>query len=208
MISTKHTKKIKKIVEEFFEKMTIPVMVQVKITKRGKEELEATVEESAEGELPPTRTVEESAEGELPPTRTVEGSREAESPPRARAARPSRTPVDINIKTENPQVLIGEKGRTLNQIQRLMGKMFNKKIKAGVYINLDVNEYKKKKMDYLKSLAKDLADEVALTKKEKVMSPMNSYERRIIHLELSDRPEVKTESEGEEPNRKVVIRPN
>ena len=59
----------------------------------------------------------------------------------------------------------------------------------------------------MKDLAKELADEVALTKKEKVLSPMPSYERRIIHLEISKREDVKTESIGEEPERRIVIKP-
>ncbi|PJA84129.1 MAG: hypothetical protein CO145_02195, partial [Candidatus Nealsonbacteria bacterium CG_4_9_14_3_um_filter_37_13] len=69
------------------------------------------------------------------------------------------------------------------------------------------NGYKKKKLDYLKELARSLADEVALTKKEKNLPPMAAYERRIIHLELAGRSDVTTESIGEEPERRVVVRP-
>ena len=74
------------------------------------------------------------------------------------------------------------------------------------YIDLDINNYKKKKMEYLKELAKSVADEVAITKKEKELPPMSAYERRIIHLELAARGDVTTESIGQEPERKVVIR--
>ncbi|PIR71473.1 MAG: hypothetical protein COU43_02475 [Candidatus Nealsonbacteria bacterium CG10_big_fil_rev_8_21_14_0_10_37_25] len=75
------------------------------------------------------------------------------------------------------------------------------------FIDLDINGYKKKKLDYLKELARSLADEVALTKKEKNLPPMAAYERRIIHLELAGRSDVTTESIGEEPERRVVVRP-
>jgi len=59
----------------------------------------------------------------------------------------------------------------------------------------------------LKELAKSVADEVALTKKERILEPMSAYERRIIHLELASRPDVTTESIGKEPKRRVVIKP-
>ncbi|MCD6402414.1 hypothetical protein J7L36_00985, partial [bacterium] len=75
------------------------------------------------------------------------------------------------------------------------------------YINLDINKYKKKKTEYLKELANSVADQVALTKKEKVLPPMQAFERRIIHLELADRSDVTTESIGKEPERRVVVKP-
>ncbi|RLC39293.1 MAG: hypothetical protein DRH33_03225, partial [Candidatus Nealsonbacteria bacterium] len=72
---------------------------------------------------------------------------------------------------------------------------------------LDINQYKKNKIEYLNDLAKSTADEVALSKKEKILPPMPSYERRIIHLTLAEREDVQTESQGEEPERRVVIKP-
>ena len=59
----------------------------------------------------------------------------------------------------------------------------------------------------MRETANSVADEVALTKKEKELAPMPAYERRVIHLELADRKDVTTESIGEEPKRRVVIRP-
>ena len=75
------------------------------------------------------------------------------------------------------------------------------------YIDLDINDYKKKKKDYLKELACSIANEVALSKKQKELPPMSAYERRIIHLELAERQDVSTESIGQEPERKVIITP-
>ena len=74
------------------------------------------------------------------------------------------------------------------------------------YIDLDINDYKKKKIEYLKETARAVADEVALTKKEKYLPSMPPYERRIIHMELASRSDVTTESIGQEPERKIVIR--
>jgi len=115
--------------------------------------------------------------------------------------------VPINLKTEEPQILIGEGGQTLTEIQHLLKTILKREIGEDFYIDLDINEYKKKKKEYLKELAKSVADEVALTKKEKILPPMPAYERRIIHLELAERNDVTSESIGKEPERRVVIRP-
>ena len=115
--------------------------------------------------------------------------------------------LPINLKTEDPQILIGERGQTLFEIQHLLKAILKRKIKENFYIDLDINDYKKKKIDYLKEMARSSADEVALTKKEKILPAMPAYERRIIHLELADRSDVTTESIGQEPERRIVIRP-
>jgi spoIIIJ-associated protein len=113
----------------------------------------------------------------------------------------------INLKIEDPQILIGEKGQTLFEIQHLLKAILRREILENFYIDLDINDYKKKKIEYLKELARSIADEVSLTKKERVLSPMPAYERRIIHLEIAERKDVTTESIGQEPERRVVIRP-
>ena len=115
--------------------------------------------------------------------------------------------ISIDLKTEEPKILIGERGQTLSEIQRLLKSILRKKIKEPFYIDLDINDYKKKKTDYLKELARSVADEVVLTKKEKTLAPMQAYDRRIIHLELAGRNNVTTESIGREPERRIVIRP-
>ena len=120
---------------------------------------------------------------------------------------PREETIAINIKTEVPQVLIGENGQTLLETQRLLKLIIRKKINQTFYIDLDVNGYKKQKIEYLKQLARSTADEVALNKKEKILSPMLAYERRIIHLELAGRENIATESIDQEPERKVIIRP-
>lgn len=113
----------------------------------------------------------------------------------------------INLETEDPQILIGNQGQTLVEIQHLLKVILKRKVKEPFFIDLDINGYKKKKTDYLKELARSAADEVVLTKKEKNLAPMSSYERRIIHLELAGRSDVTTESLGQEPERRIVIRP-
>ena len=114
--------------------------------------------------------------------------------------------VDLDIKLEEPQILIGQQGQTLFEIQRLLRTVLYKRLGRVVYLNLDINEYKKKKIEYLKDLARDLADQVSLTKEEKALLPMSAYERRIIHAELSQKTDVITESRGEGFERHIVIK--
>ena len=75
--------------------------------------------------------------------------------------------IDVEIKTEEPQILIGQQGQTLFEIQRLLRTILNKKLQKVFYLNLDINDYKKKKIEYLKVAVKELADQVSLTKEEK-----------------------------------------
>jgi spoIIIJ-associated protein len=113
----------------------------------------------------------------------------------------------VDVQTKEFQDLIGEKGKTLFEIQHLLNAILKKKMGEEIFLDLDIGGYKEKKIKYLKELARSVADEVALTKKERILEPMPAYERRIIHLELASRPDVTTESIGKEPKRRVVIRP-
>jgi len=98
----------------------------------------------------------------------------------------------------------------LAEVQRLLKVILKKQIipEEPFYVDLDINDYKKKKIEYLKEVARTTADEVTLTKKEKHLPPMSAFERRIIHLELASREDIITESIGLEPERKVVIGPH
>jgi len=123
--------------------------------------------------------------------------------------------VSLSLTTQEPQILIGKDGQTLMDIQhllkRILGKILYKEDNGEeehIFIDFDINNYKERKIEYLRELANGLANEVVLTKKEKILSPMSSYERRIIHLELSKRQDVETKSIGEEPMRKVAITPS
>lgn len=121
---------------------------------------------------------------------------------------PEEKTIPIKLRAEEPKVLIGQNGQTLAEIQRLLKAILRRRIPEDFYIDLDINDYRKKKIEYLGETAKEIADEVALTKKEKALAPMSAYERRIIHLELADREDIITESTGQEPERSVVIRPH
>lgn len=115
--------------------------------------------------------------------------------------------VELSVKLDEPQILIGQGGQTLFEIQRLLRMLLNKKLQKVFYLNLDINDYKKNKTEYLKDIAKTAVNEVLLNKTEKVLPAMPAYERRIIHEELSKRTDVLTESRGEGENRRIVIIP-
>lgn len=117
--------------------------------------------------------------------------------------------IPVNIEMEEPQILIGEGGQTLADIQHLLKAVLKKTVgtEEPFYLDLDINNYKKKKIEYLKETARAIADEVVLLKKEKELPPMPAYERRMIHLELAGRQDVATESVGQGLDRRIIIRP-
>jgi len=116
------------------------------------------------------------------------------------------------IKTHEGALLIGENGQNLLALNHIVKKMADKVLSGGaeeekIIFSLDVNDYQAKKIEDLKNVARLNAQRVRYFKKEIVMQPMTSFERRIIHSVLIECPDITTESIGEEPNRKVVIKP-
>ena len=115
--------------------------------------------------------------------------------------------VTISLYSDNNAILIGKDARTLNALTTIIKQaIFNQ---IGTYYNfvLDVSEYKEKQQFFIERAAKKTAKEVARTKIEAKLEPMNSYERRIVHNVLTNFRGVYTESEGVEPHRYVVIKP-
>lgn len=114
----------------------------------------------------------------------------------------------IKMNSNNNSILIGKNGKTLDSLQILVRQAIYKKTGMFVNIILDVEDYKEKHQKSIEYLSKKLAKEVVQTQIEIKMDSMNSYERRLVHEVLKDFKGVKTESEGEEPNRCVVIKPS
>ncbi|MGE5372935.1 MAG: RNA-binding cell elongation regulator Jag/EloR [Solirubrobacterales bacterium] len=113
--------------------------------------------------------------------------------------------VRINIIGKDMGLLIGRKGETLNAIQFLVGLMVNRESEEKVRVMLDVEDYRLKREESLKDLAMRLSDKVKRTRRSVVMRPMGPQERRIVHTALQNDPQIVTFSQGDEPNRKVVI---
>lgn len=115
--------------------------------------------------------------------------------------------INIKIYSDNNSILIGKNGRSIQALQLLIRQMLANKLTNEVLVNLDVENYKEKKLKSIEFLAKKIAREVSKTKVETKMDSMNSYERRVVHNLLANNKFVYTESIGEEPNRCVVIKP-
>ena len=114
--------------------------------------------------------------------------------------------ISVTIFSENNAILIGKNGKNIAALQLLVRQMVNTKLNKPLSIILDVGNYKEKRARNIAYLAKKLAREAYKTKTEVTMDSMNSYERRLVHEALADDKYVYTESIGEEPNRKVVIK--
>lgn len=115
--------------------------------------------------------------------------------------------IKYNIYSDNNPLIIGRDGKTLNALQTLVRQVVSKYTDDKLICLIDIGGYKQKRKMQLEILATKVAKEVAKTKTEVRLDPMNSYERRIIHTKLSDWRDVYTESVGEEPNRYLVIKP-
>ena len=113
----------------------------------------------------------------------------------------------FNILAKDSSILIGKNGRTIDALQIIISQAINNELGGYFKIQIDVADYKKKKQIRLEKLAKYTAKDVARSKCEVKLEPMNSYERRIIHNVLTDSKDVYTESVGEEPNRYIIIKP-
>lgn len=111
------------------------------------------------------------------------------------------------IFSDNDALLIGKNGKNLKALSTIVNGYLNAELGKSYKFMIDVNEYKEKREKTLERLAKNIAREVAQTKVETKLDSMNSYERRIIHNILTNNKKVYTESEGEEPNRYIVIKP-
>jgi len=109
------------------------------------------------------------------------------------------------VDEEDKGIIIGKRGNTLDEIQFLLSLIVNKKRENYVKTIVNVEDYRQKREETLKKLAKKTADKCRYYNKKIRLEPMNPYERRVIHATLQDEKDIITYSEGEEPFRKVVV---
>jgi len=114
-------------------------------------------------------------------------------------------PVTLNIEGDDLGVLIGRRGETLASLQYIVRLIVSEKLKEWMPINVDVAGYKKRRYESLQNLALRLAEQVKSNRRLITLEPMPADERRIIHLALTDHPDVTTQSMGEGEMRKVAI---
>ncbi len=113
--------------------------------------------------------------------------------------------LSVDMSGKHMGILIGKRGQTLDALQYLANRVANKHQDGYVRVKLDTENYRARREETLKNLAKNIAHKVKRTRRAVSLEPMNPYERRIIHAALQSDPYVTTHSEGEEPYRKVVV---
>ncbi|MBN1371615.1 MAG: protein jag [Anaerolineaceae bacterium] len=113
--------------------------------------------------------------------------------------------VVVNIEGDDLSILIGRRSETLNALQYITSLIVGKRLNHWVPVTIDVQGYRARRERQLRVLARRMADQAIHTGKRQTLEPMPAAERRVIHMELRDHPDVVTESTGEEPNRKITI---
>ncbi len=116
--------------------------------------------------------------------------------------------IEINVTAANTTSIIGKRGETLDAVQTLAGAVANTGRDDYKRVVVDCENYRENREATLKKLAENLAQKATRLGKKIKLEPMNPYERRIIHSALSEIEGVKTESEGKEPNRYIVVIPD
>jgi spoIIIJ-associated protein len=119
----------------------------------------------------------------------------------------NQRPVLVEIHGVDLGVLIGRRAEILNAMQYIVNLIVSKQVEHWVQVIVDVEGYRARRERQLRQMALRMADQAIRTGRRQVLEPMTASERRIIHLELRDHPNVTTQSIGEEPARKVTIVP-
>jgi len=124
----------------------------------------------------------------------------------------------ISIESDKDlSMLIGKNGQNLEAFERLVRLLASRKLATAtagqadpendLRFIIDVNDYRKSRTDYLIGVARDVARRVIQTQRAEALSPMSSYERRLVHTELASYKEIQTESVGQEPRRRIIVKP-
>lgn len=113
----------------------------------------------------------------------------------------------LEIEGDDLGLLIGRRGETLTALQFILNLMASRQLGDENFFTLDVEGYRRRRERQLMQLASRMADQVKRTRRPVVLEPMPAHERRIIHLALSNHPQVETASVGEGEDRKITINP-
>lgn len=115
--------------------------------------------------------------------------------------------VLVDIQGNDLSILLGRRSETLNALQYITSLIVSKELNRWVPMMIDVQGYRARRERQLRQLGRRMAQQAVETGKRQILEPMPANERRVIHLELRNNPQVTTESTGEEPFRKVTILP-
>lgn len=112
----------------------------------------------------------------------------------------------IEIETDSHALLIGKRGDNLRSLQYIFNILRTKKLPESEFVALDVAGYKKERIEKVQRIAEEAASEVLRSGEQKTLPPMNSYERRQVHMVMAEIPDLVTQSVGYDPNRSIVIK--
>jgi spoIIIJ-associated protein len=112
----------------------------------------------------------------------------------------------LNIKTADQALLIGKKGENLRALQVLLNSVVRKDHPMAEFIAIDIAGYKQERIDRLQKIARDAARQAEETSRPVRLSPMSAFDRRQVHSFLSTYSDIITESEGDEPHRRIVVK--
>ncbi len=118
-----------------------------------------------------------------------------------------RQPINVDIRGNDLGILIGRKAEILNALQYIVNLIVSKQMERWVQIIVDVEGYRIRRESQIRQMASRMAEQALLSGKRQILEPMNAAERRLVHLELRNYPDVVTQSIGEDPSRKVTISP-
>ncbi len=116
-------------------------------------------------------------------------------------------PISVELQLTDSKYLIGKYGINLSALQHVLRVLIRKKTSERINFNVDVNNYREEQKQALITLAAEMGEKVRKEKKSAMLRPMNAYERRIVHVELSKMEGILTESIGEGEDRKIIIKP-
>jgi len=111
------------------------------------------------------------------------------------------------ISNNDCSLLLGNRGDNLKALEHIARILVAKKLNQKINFVIDLNDFRKERNEKIIELTRLVAKKVQSMQKAQVLAPMSAYERRLVHLELATWPDITTESIGEEPRRRVVIRP-
>jgi spoIIIJ-associated protein len=115
--------------------------------------------------------------------------------------------INVSIKTPESRRLIGQHGANLQALQHVVRLLVSSKTGRPSFARVDVNNYKSEREDKVVQLAREMAEKAIRTDNMVIMRPMTSFERRLVHVALQENKSVTTESLGQEPNRRIVVKP-
>jgi spoIIIJ-associated protein len=116
--------------------------------------------------------------------------------------------IILNCKGNNPGILIGSQGKTLEALEFIINKAVNRVSEKKIRVIVDTENYRKRREESLKRLALEMGEKAKKTGKPVITNPMNPHERRTVHLALKGERGIQTKSKGEGLYKKILIIPN